>query len=63
MAESISVLDTFQVKFMHSREVVAEKEIYTHLYTQKNLSNIHLYPNLFPFGRSDSGRCCGTNYI
>ena len=35
MAWSIAVLDTFQVKFLHSREVVANNKMCTHLYTQK----------------------------
>ena len=35
MAQSIAILDTFQVKFLHRKEVVAKKLICTHLYTQK----------------------------
>ena len=35
MAWSITILYTFQVQFLHSREVVAKSEMCTHLYAQK----------------------------
>ena len=49
--KSIGILDTFQVKFLHSREVVATS---THFVHTKNLFNMQFYRNFVPFGRSDS---------
>ena len=54
MALSIAILDTFQVKFLHRREVVAKKlNMYPFVHT-KNLSIIHFYRNFVPFGCSES---------
>ena len=46
MALSHAILDIFEVKFLHRREVVAKKvctHLYTHIHTQKKLVRITVF--------------------
>ena len=62
-----AALNTFQMKFLHSREVVTEKEEVTkkkriknkfvHTHKKKPWSNMHFYGNFCPFECSDSRGC------
>ena len=53
MAQSIAILDTLQIKFLHNREVVAKNEMCTpFVHTKKTSSNMHFYRNFCPLGCS-----------
>ena len=43
LAQSIAVLDTFQIKFLHRREVVAKKIKYIPICTHKKTCPLYIF--------------------